>query len=76
MYNVNAHGILPGVAYQDSNVKVTAFLVTHGEVSGHSGTGSKPPSAALSFPVMPLRAKPSLISAMAAMCCGHDLDVC
>ena len=27
---VNAHEILPGVEYQDSNVKVTAFYVKHG----------------------------------------------
>jgi ribonuclease BN (tRNA processing enzyme) len=27
---VNAHEISPGVVYQDSNVKVTAFLVKHG----------------------------------------------
>ncbi len=29
-YKVNAHEIKPGVIYQDSNVKVTAFAVHHG----------------------------------------------
>ncbi len=29
-YKVNAHDIAPGVAYQDANVKVTAFKVLHG----------------------------------------------
>jgi ribonuclease Z len=29
-YKVNAHDITPGVAYQDANVKVTAFKVPHG----------------------------------------------
>jgi len=29
-YKVNAHEIKPGVAYQDANVKVTAFAVLHG----------------------------------------------
>ena len=29
-YKVNAHEIKPGVVYQDSNVKVTAFAVHHG----------------------------------------------
>ena len=29
-YKVNAHDITPGVAYQDANVKVTAFKVLHG----------------------------------------------
>jgi ribonuclease BN (tRNA processing enzyme) len=29
-YKVNAHEIKPGVVYQDSNVKVTAFTVHHG----------------------------------------------
>jgi len=29
-YKVNAHEIKPGVIYQDSNVKVTAFAVRHG----------------------------------------------
>jgi len=29
-YKVNAHEIKPGVVYQDSNVKVTAFAVRHG----------------------------------------------
>ena len=29
-YKVNAHEINPGVVYQDTNVKVTAFLVEHG----------------------------------------------
>jgi ribonuclease BN (tRNA processing enzyme) len=29
-YKVNAHEIMPGVAYQDANVKVTAFAVPHG----------------------------------------------
>jgi ribonuclease BN (tRNA processing enzyme) len=36
-YKVNAHDIMPGIVFQDSNVKVTAFLVTHGEVSGAFG---------------------------------------
>ena len=36
-YKVNAHEIAPGVVYQDSNVKVTAFFVRHGEVSGALG---------------------------------------
>ena len=30
-YRVNAHEILPGVVYKDSNVTVTAFAVKHGE---------------------------------------------
>ncbi len=29
-YHVNVHEIQPGVVYQDQNVKVTAFLVSHG----------------------------------------------
>ncbi len=29
-YHVNVHEIQPGVVYQDKNVKVTAFLVSHG----------------------------------------------
>jgi len=29
-YKVNAHEVQPGVAYQDANVKVTAFAVRHG----------------------------------------------
>ena len=29
-YKVNAHEVKPGVVYQDSNVKVTAFAVRHG----------------------------------------------
>jgi len=29
-YKINAHEIKPGVVYQDSNVKVTAFAVEHG----------------------------------------------
>jgi ribonuclease BN (tRNA processing enzyme) len=29
-YKVNAHDITPGAAYQDANVKVTAFKVPHG----------------------------------------------
>ena len=29
-YKVNAHEIKPGVVYQDSNIKVTAFAVRHG----------------------------------------------
>lgn len=29
-YKVNAHEVKPGVIYQDSNVKVTAFAVRHG----------------------------------------------
>lgn len=29
-YQVNAHDVLPGVMYQDENVKVTAFQVNHG----------------------------------------------
>ena len=36
-YKVHAHEIAPGVVYQDSNVKVTAFLVKHGDVSGAFG---------------------------------------
>jgi ribonuclease BN (tRNA processing enzyme) len=36
-YKVNAHEIVPGVVYQDSNVKVTAFLVKHGGVTGAFG---------------------------------------
>lgn len=36
-YKVNPHEIVPGVVYQDSNVKVTAFLVKHGDVSGAFG---------------------------------------
>ena len=31
-YRVNAHEIEPGLIYQDENVKVTAFLVRHGDV--------------------------------------------
>ena len=31
-YRVNAHEIKPGVVFQDENVKVTAFLVRHGDV--------------------------------------------
>src|SRR5688572_33298203 len=34
---VNAHEIAPGTIYEDANVKVTAFPVTHGEVSGALG---------------------------------------
>lgn len=30
-YKVDAHEITPGVVYQDANVKVTAFLVEHGD---------------------------------------------
>jgi ribonuclease BN (tRNA processing enzyme) len=67
-YKVNPHEIVPGVVYQDSNVKVTAFLVRHGDVPGASGIGSKRPIAASSFPVIPRRAKPSSISATAAIC--------
>ena len=36
-YKVNAHEIVPGIVYQDSNVKVTAFRVKHGEVPGAFG---------------------------------------
>ena len=36
-YKVNAHEIAPGIVYQDSNVKVTAFVVRHGNVSGAFG---------------------------------------
>jgi ribonuclease BN (tRNA processing enzyme) len=36
-YKVNAYEIVPGIVYQDSNVKVTAFLVRHGEVPGAFG---------------------------------------
>ena len=32
-YKVIAHEVVPGIVFQDSNVKVTAFLVNHGEVS-------------------------------------------
>ena len=31
-FRVNAHEVRPGVVYQDANVKVTAFLVRHGDV--------------------------------------------
>ena len=31
-WRVNAHEIKPGIVYQDGNVKVTAFLVHHGDV--------------------------------------------
>lgn len=31
-YRVNPHEIAPGIVYRDSNVKVTAFLVRHGDV--------------------------------------------
>ena len=36
-YKVNAREIVPGILYQDANVKVTAFLVRHGEVPGAFG---------------------------------------
>ena len=36
-FRVNAHEIQPGVVYQDANVKVTAFLVKHGDVSDAFG---------------------------------------
>jgi ribonuclease BN (tRNA processing enzyme) len=36
-YKVNPHEIVPGIVYQDSNVKVTAFLVRHGDVPGAFG---------------------------------------
>ena len=36
-YRVNAHEVVPGIVYQDANVKVTAFLVKHGDVSGALG---------------------------------------
>jgi len=36
-YKVNAHEVVPGIVYRDSNVKVTAFLVKHGDVSGAFG---------------------------------------
>jgi ribonuclease BN (tRNA processing enzyme) len=36
-YKVNAHDISPGLVYQDANVKVTAFLVKHGDVPGAFG---------------------------------------
>jgi ribonuclease BN (tRNA processing enzyme) len=36
-YKVNAREIAPGVVYQDSNVKVTAFLVKHGDVPNAFG---------------------------------------
>ena len=36
-YKVNSHEIAPGLVYQDSNVKVTAFRVNHGEVPGAFG---------------------------------------
>ena len=36
-YKVNAHEIVPGIVYQDAHVKVTAFLVNHGEVPGAFG---------------------------------------
>ena len=36
-YQVNAHEIVPGVVYRDVNVKVTAFLVKHGDVSDAFG---------------------------------------
>jgi ribonuclease BN (tRNA processing enzyme) len=36
-YKVNAHEIVPGIVYQDANVKVTAFLVKHGDVPGAFG---------------------------------------
>ena len=36
-YKVNAHEIAPGIVYQDSNVKVTAFVVRHGDVSDAFG---------------------------------------
>jgi ribonuclease BN (tRNA processing enzyme) len=31
-WRVNVHEIKPGIAYQDNNVKVTAFLVHHGDL--------------------------------------------
>jgi ribonuclease BN (tRNA processing enzyme) len=31
-FRVNAHEIRPGVVYEDANIKVTAFLVEHGDV--------------------------------------------
>lgn len=36
-YKVNLHEIVPGIVYQDPNVKVSAFLVRHGEVPGAFG---------------------------------------
>ena len=36
-YKVHAHEVVPGIVYQDANVKVTAFLVNHGDVSGAFG---------------------------------------
>ena len=36
-FRVNAHEIQPGVVYEDVNVKVTAFLVRHGDVRNAFG---------------------------------------
>jgi ribonuclease BN (tRNA processing enzyme) len=36
-YKVNSHEVVPGLVYQDSNVKVTAFRVNHGDVPGAFG---------------------------------------
>lgn len=36
-YKVNAREIAPGVVFQDAHVKVTAFRVNHGDVSGAFG---------------------------------------
>lgn len=36
-HKVNAHEIAPGVVYQDARVKVTAFLLKHGDVMGAFG---------------------------------------
>lgn len=36
-FRVNAHEIRPGVVYQDANVKVTAFVAEHGDVSDAFG---------------------------------------
>src|SRR6202163_1954734 len=39
---VEAHDVKPGLIYQDSNVKVTAFPVSHGELEGY-GSRCKTP---------------------------------
>src|SRR5579859_2481050 len=46
-YGVNAHEITPGVIYADANVRVTAFLVNHGELRDAYGFRFDTPDRAI-----------------------------